>query len=99
MLGWTRLLRMGKLDAADTAPGLEVIERNVSAQAKLIEDLLDVSRIMTGKMPLNMRPMSLKTVIDAALDAVRPAAEAKEIQLHTSFDAEADHMTGDTDRM
>jgi signal transduction histidine kinase len=99
MLGWTRLLRMGKLDATDTAHGLEVIERNVSAQAKLIEDLLDVSRIMTGKMRLNIRPMSLKAVIEAALDAVRPAAEAKEIQLETSFDEEADHMSGDTDRM
>ena len=99
MLGWTRLLRMGKLDAADTAHGLEVIERNVSAQAKLIEDLLDVSRIMTGKMRLNIRPMSLNTVIESALDAVRPAADAKEIQLLTSFEAEADHMSGDSDRM
>ncbi|HEV8604314.1 MAG TPA: response regulator [Tepidisphaeraceae bacterium] len=99
MLGWTRLLRMGKLDAADTAHGLEVIERNVSAQAKLIEDLLDVSRIMTGKMRLNIRPMSLKLVIEAAIDAVRPAADAKEIQTTTSFDAEADHMSGDADRM
>src|SRR2546430_467426 len=99
MLGWTRLLRMGKLDAADTAHGLEVIERNVSAQAKLIEDLLDVSRIMTGKMRLNIRPMSLNLVIESALDAVRPAADAKEIQLLTSFDAEADHMSGDSDRM
>src|SRR4051812_163915 len=99
MLGWTRLLRMGKLDATDTAHGLEVIERNVTAQAKLIEDLLDVSRIMTGKMRLNIRPMSLKSVIEAAIDAVRPAAEAKEIQLGTSFDEEADHMSGDSDRM
>src|SRR5258706_10805911 len=99
MLGWTRLLRMGKLDAADTAHGLEVIERNVSAQAKLIEDLLDVSRIMTGKMRLNIRPMSLNSVIESALDAVRPASDAKEIQLLTSFDEEADHMSGDSDRM
>src|SRR5438128_10292630 len=77
MLIWAGTLRRGTLDAAARARGIEVIERNVKVQARLIDDLLDTSRIMTGKVRLDVRPVDLRGVIDAALDSVRPAAEAK----------------------
>ena len=85
MLGWTRLLRMGKLDAAGMARALETIERNAHVQEQLIADILDVSRIVTGKLRVELRPIELEPVVDAALDALRPAAEAKGVQL-TSAD-------------
>jgi signal transduction histidine kinase len=99
MLGWTQLLRTGALGSDETARGLEIIERNVLAQAKLIDDLLDVSRIITGKLRLNVRPLSLLSVIEAALDVVRPAADAKGIQLEASLDPSAAHIGGDPDRL
>ncbi|HET6879827.1 MAG TPA: response regulator [Pirellulales bacterium] len=99
MLGWTQLLRMGKLDESETARGLDVIERNVQAQAKLIDDLLDVSRIITGKLRLNVRPLSLTNVIEAALDVVRPAANAKAVELVTTLDETAGQVNGDPDRL
>jgi signal transduction histidine kinase/DNA-binding response OmpR family regulator len=99
MLGWTQLLRTGALGADETARGLEIIERNVLAQAKLIDDLLDVSRIITGKLRLNMRPLSLVSVIDSALDVVRPAADAKGIQIEATLDPDAAQLNGDPDRL
>jgi PAS domain S-box-containing protein len=81
MLGWTRLLRMGKLDRAGMARALETIERNAHLQEQLIADILDVSRIVTGKLRLELRPMELPPILEAAIDAVRPAADAKSIQL------------------
>jgi signal transduction histidine kinase len=99
MLGWTQLLRTGALGGDETARGLEIIERNVLAQAKLIDDLLDVSRIITGKLRLNMRPLSLISVIEAALDVVRPAADAKGIQIETALEPDAAHLNGDPDRL
>jgi signal transduction histidine kinase/DNA-binding response OmpR family regulator len=99
MLGWTQLLRTGALDAQDTARGLEVIERNVSAQTKLIDDLLDVSRIITGKLRLSIRPVSLIAVIEAALDMVRPGANAKQIRLVADLDPNASAVSGDPDRL
>ena len=81
MLGWTRLLRMGKLDGAGVARALETIERNAHLQEQLIADILDVSRIVTGKLRLDLRPMELQPIVDAAADAVRPAADAKGIRL------------------
>ncbi|HVX11815.1 MAG TPA: response regulator [Pirellulales bacterium] len=99
MLGWTQLLRTGKVAAEETARGLEVIERNVLAQAKLIDDLLDVSRIITGKLKLSVRPLSLVEVIEAAIDVVRPAANAKGIQLVPDLDAAAGQSSGDPDRL
>src|SRR5262249_17421699 len=77
MLGWVHLLRTGKLDNALMARGLEVLERNTHTQTQLIDDLLDVSRIITGKLRLDRRLVELASVIETALDAVRPAAEAK----------------------
>jgi signal transduction histidine kinase/DNA-binding response OmpR family regulator len=97
IVGWTQLLRMGELPAEATH-GLDVIERNVKAQTKLIEDLLDVSRITTGKMRLNLRNLALAPLINATLDAIRPAAEAKNIEL--SFKYTHDIRTaGDPDRL
>jgi CheY-like chemotaxis protein len=101
ILGWTRTLRSGRLDAARGAHGLEVIERNVVAQAKLIDDLLDVSRIITGKLRLSVRRASLASVIDAACEAMRPAADAKEIEIMVALgipDGE-DMIVGDPDRL
>ncbi len=76
-----------------------MIERNVSAQTKLIDDLLDVSRIITGKLRLSIRPVSLIAVIEAALDMVRPGANAKQIRLEADFDPNASSVSGDPDRL
>ena len=97
--GWARVLRSGRLhgDAAERA--LDVIVRNADAQARLIDDLLDVSRIIAGKMRLDVRPVDLEPVILAAIDAVRPAAESKEIRLEHVLDPRAVGITGDPDRL
>lgn len=98
MLGWTRLLRMGKLDGPAMARALQTIERNAHIQEQLIADILDVSRIVTGKLRFDLRPIELAPVVDAAIDAVRPAAEAKGIQLKadTAFEGT---VLGDPDRL
>ncbi|HUB25922.1 MAG TPA: response regulator [Tepidisphaeraceae bacterium] len=96
IVGWTRLLRMEDLPEEATH-GLEVIDRNVKAQTKLIEDLLDVSRITTGKMRLNMRSVSVAPVVQAAVDTIRPAAEAKGIAL--SAELQEIHTSADPDRL
>lgn len=99
MLGWLRLLNTRKFDEKTTAKAMETIERSARAQAQLVEDLLDVSRIIQGKVRLNVRPVELVTVIEAALDTVRPAAEAKEIRLQTIFDSTGGLVAGDSDRL
>jgi PAS domain S-box-containing protein len=99
MLGWTRMLRMKELDAETSERALETVERNARVQAQLIEDLLDVSRIITGKLRLDVRPMELMPVIDAAIDAVRPAAAAKNIELQTALDPLAGPVSGDPNRL
>ncbi len=81
MLGWTQLLRTRKMDAEKMGRALETIDRNTRALSKLIEDILDVSRIMTGKLHLSAQPCDLVGVIEGALEAVRPAAEAKKMQV------------------
>ncbi len=98
MLGWTRLLRLGKLDAAGTTRALDTIERNAHVQEQLIADILDVSRIVTGKLRLDLHPLSLGPVAAAALDAVRPAAEAKRIAIDVRNDSEVT-VLGDADRL
>jgi signal transduction histidine kinase/DNA-binding response OmpR family regulator len=98
ILGWTQLLKLEKLDG-EVAHGLEVIDRNARAQTKLIEDLLDVSRITTGKLRLNLKPASPTSVVEAAVDAVRPAAEAKKITLERNMDAAGAEIVGDPDRL
>ena len=101
ILGWTRILRAGKADPGQTAHGLEVIERNVLAQAKLIDDLLDVSRIITGKLRLSIRTVPLLPVIEAAIESMRPAADAKEIRIcfESRVPAGEDEVVGDPDRL
>lgn len=99
MLGWVRLLNTRKFDEATTARAMETIERSAKAQAQLVEDLLDVSRIIQGKLRLNVCPIELASVIEAALDTVRPAAEAKQIQLLCVLDPAAGLVAGDFDRL
>ncbi|BAZ20522.1 multi-sensor hybrid histidine kinase [Kalymmatonema gypsitolerans NIES-4073] len=99
MLGWTRLLNTRKFDEATTARAMETIERSAKSQAQLVEDLLDVSRIIQGKLRLNVRPIGLVSVIEAALETVRPAADAKEIQLQSALDRTAGPVAGDSDRL
>jgi PAS domain S-box-containing protein len=99
MLGWTRMLRTRQLDQNTSAHALETIERNVRAQAQLIEDLLDVSRIITGKLRLDVSPVELMPIIEAALDSVRPAADAKMIQLQTALDPLTGPVSGDAARL
>ena len=101
ILGWARVLRTGSPDPPRTEHGLEVIERNVLAQTKLIDDLLDVSRIITGKLRLAVRATNLAPVIEAALESMRPAAEAKEMELRFERELQEgeDELIGDPDRL
>jgi len=99
VVGWSRLVRSGQLDKEGIAHALEVIERNASAQRQIIEDLLDVSRIVTGKLRINTQRVDLLLVMHAAIDAVRPAAEAKEIDLRTHFEAPDAIVRADVERL
>ncbi len=82
ILGWTKLLQTRKLDETKTIVALETIERNAKAQCQLIDDLLDMARVLRGKMSLNMAPVNLLKVIESAIDTVQTAAIAKSIQIH-----------------
>jgi PAS domain S-box-containing protein len=99
ILGWAEILRIGKLEESAKERALETIVRNGKSQAQLIEDILDVSRIITGKLRLNVRPVGLVSVINAAVDVVRPAAFAKDIDLQVSLDASANSVSGDPNRL
>ena len=99
ILGWTRILRSRQLDAAKTDQALETIERNARLQAQLIEDLLDVSRILQGKLTLTVAPVNLVTTLEAAAETVRLAAEAKRIHIQTTLHAIAGQVLGDTNRL
>jgi PAS domain S-box-containing protein len=99
VIGWTRMLSSGRLDRENSKHALEVVERNAWAQKQIIEDILDVSRVITGKLQLNLGPVDLVSVVDAALDAVRPAMEAKEIKIETIIDASLRVISGDPDRL
>jgi PAS domain S-box-containing protein len=99
IVGWAKMLRSGQLDAATTARALETIDRNARLQTQLIADVLDLSRIVSGKLRLSMRPMELSPVIEAALDTVRPAAEAKGIAIRPAIDKYPCTVSGDPDRM
>ncbi|MBC8029236.1 MAG: PAS domain S-box protein [Pyrinomonadaceae bacterium] len=99
VIGWSRMLGSGRLDSEGSKHALEVVERNAWAQKQIIEDILDVSRVITGKLQLNLSPVDLVAVVDAALDAVRPAMEAKEIKIDTVIDASLRMVSGDPDRL
>jgi len=86
ILGWSWLLNVGNLDEKSSKRALETIARNARAQRHLIDDLLDISRIITGKLRLNVRPMELAPIIEAAVDSVRPAANSRNIHLRTTLD-------------
>ena len=99
ILGWAQLLQSDGVSADRAARGLETIVRNARLQSQLIDDLLDVSRITSGKMRLDVRPTDLVPVIDAAIEAVRPAAEAKQIALRRVLDPLAGPVVGDPARL
>jgi len=97
--GWIRLARSGRLDAALQERALETIERNAAIQAQLIDDLLDVSRIVSGKMRVSPRPIELGPVIESAVDTSRPSAQAKGIGLQLALDSEAGIVHADPARI
>jgi signal transduction histidine kinase/CheY-like chemotaxis protein len=99
IVGWVALLKTGSLGPDAAARAIDTIGRNARAQAQLVEDLLDVSRIVTGKLRLDMAALDLTEVADAALDVTRSAAEAKGIQLSARYDTRPILMIGDADRL
>jgi len=99
IVGWSRLLHSGQLDEAGATHAVEVIERNAAAQRQIIEDLLDVSRIVSGKLRLSTQPVDLLLIIHAAIDAIQPAAEAKQIKIATHIAAPDAIVRADSERM
>ena len=99
ILGWTRMLRLGQLSPDDSAKALDTIERNARAQAQLVDDLLDVSRIITGKLRMDVRPADPESFIDAAVEAVRPAADAKGVRIQKVIDTGPISIPGDPVRL
>ncbi|HEY6247710.1 MAG TPA: PAS domain S-box protein [Pyrinomonadaceae bacterium] len=99
ILGWARMLRTGQLTGENQTKALDTIERNARAQAQLIDDLLDVSRIVAGKLRLDVRPTDPSTFIDAAVEAVRPAADAKGVHVQKIIDSSAILVPGDPARL
>ena len=99
VLGWSSILSSRLEHVSDAAKPLEVIQRNARLQAKLIEDILDVSRIISGKVRLEARELQIAAVIDQALDAIRPAAEAKGITVSKRFAGDLPALVGDPDRL
>lgn len=98
ILGWSKLLKSGNLNAEKTAQAIDIIERNAKLQTQLIEDLLDVSRILRGKLSLTKAPVDVESIVKSALDTVRLAAEAKSLQLYTEFRA-TPQVLGDAARL
>lgn len=99
ILGWISLLQKGKLNATRQQEALAIIERNAKLQAQLVEDLLDISRIMRGKLSLTITPVNLESVISAALETVRLAAEAKQLQIRSDLDSGVAPISGDAARL
>jgi signal transduction histidine kinase/ActR/RegA family two-component response regulator len=99
VLGWARVLRTANVDASTQGRALESIERNARAQARLIEDILEVSRIVTGKLRLQVRDADLAAIIDSAVEIVQPAAAAKRLKLTVQIEARPAMTTGDPDRL
>ncbi len=99
MLGWLEMLRRGTVPAEKQARALETIERNARAQARLIEDLLDVSRIISGKLRLDFAPVELASLAEGVVESMRPAAEQRGLALTSSIDPAAGHVAGDASRL
>jgi PAS domain S-box-containing protein len=99
ILGWATMLRSGRLGPAETPRALEVIERNAKLQAQLIDDLLDVSRIMSGKLRLHPRPVDVRSVVEAGIEPVRAAAGQRGIQLSLDVGPEPLYVVGDQERL
>ncbi|MDT7542061.1 MAG: hypothetical protein QOE33_1965 [Acidobacteriota bacterium] len=99
VIGWLHLIRSGQMDDVTVARALETVERNARSQAQLIEDLLDVSRVVTGNLRLDIRPVDLASVIDSAITSARPAAHAKSISIRADLDPQLPPVSGDPDRL
>jgi PAS domain S-box-containing protein len=99
VVGWVRLLRSGTLSPERVEQALEVIDRNIRSQAQLIEDLLDISRITMGKLRLDVRPVQPAAVINAAVESLRLAADARRIRIQTVLDSHAGPIAGDFERL
>ncbi len=99
MLGWTRILQEQNPDEKTKAYALDVIVRNARSQSRLIEDLLDIARVGKGKLRLELQPTELIPIINAAIEIIKPAAEAGKIKLSQTLDRTADFITGDVDRL
>jgi PAS domain S-box-containing protein len=99
ILGWSRLLDSNKLGDKDKERAIHVIQRNAEAQSKLIEDLLDVSRIITGKLRIEFQPVSFAAITESAINSLRPAIDAKQLHLETRLDAAPGPILGDPARL
>ncbi|HLX63732.1 MAG TPA: response regulator [Planctomycetota bacterium] len=99
ILGWTRMLQDNNMEAKERKHAIDIIERNAKTQAKLIEDLLDVSRIITGKLRLNIAPVNLGALISASIESLRPAAAAKRIKVAPNVSSENMILPGDAERL
>src|SRR4051812_10020308 len=99
VLGWARLLASGKLDAAQTAKAVQAIERAGWAQSRLIEDLLDISQIVAGRLQISPRPILLQPIVDGVIAALHPAATAKQIEVESHLDATIGPVGADPDRL
>jgi len=99
ILGWARMLRSGQLNSENATKAIDTIERNARTQAQLIDDLLDVSRIVTGKLRLDVRPTDPNSFIDAAIESLRPAADAKGVRVQKIMDTGAVSVPGDPVRL
>ncbi|HEY0096453.1 MAG TPA: histidine kinase dimerization/phospho-acceptor domain-containing protein, partial [Archangium sp.] len=99
ILGWSSILRTGSLTPDKQARALETVERSARAQAQIVDDLLDISRIVAGRMRLDMQPVRLASVVEAALDAVRPAAAARDIRIESRLEPGAGPVQGDAQRL
>ncbi|HXS00820.1 MAG TPA: hybrid sensor histidine kinase/response regulator, partial [Pyrinomonadaceae bacterium] len=99
IMGWAHMLQLGKLNEANTERAVETIYRNAKSQSQLVSDLLDVSRIISGKLRLDMRAVDLIYIVNAAIDSIRPAADAKGILLQPMLDPAAGPISGDADRL
>jgi PAS domain S-box-containing protein len=99
ILGWSRLLLTNKLSESDRERAIQVIQRNAESQAKLIEDLLEVSRIISGKLRIESQPVTLPSIVESVINSLRPAADAKHLQLETAIDPAAGPVLGDPARL